>query len=169
MAQNDAMIVKHAKKVFQGLTSETLKSVMQERLELRTCITALRLRKHQTTAPSDINWGFGRWVEHINQHFKAPYFNLEGVFPWLKNAKQLLDNNDVLASERFILEIAFKQLQRYASLHHFDFEAVVIYVLKWNIIERSTQANVEVAKNRFNELVEQGLGDFNEPIFEDAT
>jgi hypothetical protein len=44
---------------------------------------------------------------------------------------------------------------------------VIIYVPKWDIVDRTTHYNIEAAKIRFTELVAQGLGNFAGPIFED--
>jgi hypothetical protein len=160
-------LIKHAKKAYTGFESETLKILVRNKMELRTCVAALRLRMQGENAPDNTHWGFGRWVSHINRNWNEAHFALENVFPWLPEAKILLEKKDAEGMERFILEHALKQLQRFTNQHYFDLEAVIIYVLKWNIIDRSTRYNVEAAKNRFTELVEQGLGNFADPILED--
>ncbi len=167
LASTDQELISHAKKVYAGFESETLKILVRDKMELRTCVAALRHRMQGEKAPDNTHWGFGRWVSHINRNWNETHFALETVFPWLPQAKGFLDKKDAEGMERFILERAFKQLQRFANQHYFDLEAVIIYVLKWNIIDRGTRYNIEAAKNRFTELVEEGLGNFADPIFED--
>ncbi len=157
--------LQNAKKVYQTLRSPTLRTIVRERLERRTCIAALRHRAYGLTAPSSKAWGFGRWVDHINRNWHEPHFGLEHAFPWLLQAQQFISNKDPEGLERFILELAFTQLQRLSGQHYFDFEAVVIYVLKWDIVDRTTRYNVAAAKTRFNELVNQGLGDSADALF----
>jgi hypothetical protein len=41
--------------------------------------------------------------------------------------------------------------------HYLDFEAVVIYVLRWDMIARWTTYDGEEAARRFDELVEQAM------------
>jgi hypothetical protein len=166
LTYSDRELISHAKKVYAGFESETLKRIVRDKMELRTCIAALRLRMQGENAPDNIRWGFGRWVHHINRNWNETHFALEKVFPWLPQAKSFLESKDAAGMERFILEHALKQLQRFTNQHYFDLEAVIIYVLKWNIVDRSTHYNIEAAKNRFTELVEQGLGDYAAPIFE---
>lgn len=167
LASSDRELISHAKKVYAGFRSETLKTLVRDKMELRTCVAALRHRMQGENAPDNTHWGFGRWVEHINRNWNERHFALENVFPWLPKAKSFLDKKDAEGMERFILERAFGQLQRFANRHYFDLEAVIIYVLKWNIVDRGTRYNTEAAKNRFTELVEEGLGSFTDPVFED--
>ena len=108
--------------------------------------------------PSDTPWGFGRWVGHITRNWTDPDFRLGGVFPWLGEADRLMRADDTVALERLILEQAYRRLQRQAGEHEFDFEAVVRYVLKWNIVDRWGRYNSEAAARRFEKLAEAGLG-----------
>ncbi|MFT4938390.1 MAG: hypothetical protein ACI88A_001417 [Paraglaciecola sp.] len=164
---SDQYINKQARKVYEQLQSDTLRSILRDKMELRTCIAALRRKALGQGAPDHTNWGFGRWVRHINHYWNEASFNLVTVFPWLPKAQQLIEQRDPEALERFVIERAFRQLQRFSGQHYFDFEAVVIYVLKWNIIDRSARYNVEGAKRRFAKLVHEGLGEFVNPEFED--
>jgi hypothetical protein len=165
---SDQHINKQAKKVYEELQSDTLRSILRDKMELRTCIAALRRKARGEGAPILKNWGFGRWVDHINHFWNEPNFNLVTVFPWFPKAQQLIQQGDPEALERLILERTFKQLQRFSCQHSFDFEAVVIYVLKWNIIDRTARYNVAGAKRRFVELVDESLGKFVSPEFKDT-
>ena len=61
---------------------------------------------------------------------------------------------------RSLEEQAWKNVSRQAGEHEFDFEAVVIYVLKWDIVDRWVRYNGEEAAKRFEELTRAGLGDY---------
>ena len=161
----DEVISKQAKKVYQQLQSETLRTIVRDKLELRTCIAALRRKALGQAAPNHTNWGFGRWVDHINRNWNETDFSLGTVFPWLGKARQLINKRDAEALERLILTDTFKRLLRLAGQHFFDFEAVVIYVLKWNLLDRASRSNVEGSNRRFTQLVDQGLGEFADALF----
>jgi hypothetical protein len=88
--------------------------------------------------------------------------------PWIKDAKQLLDAEDPLGLERLLLSVSHKQLKRHASRHYFDFEAVAIYVLKWNIFDRWAQSNAQDAAKRFEHLAQQAMADVADIDFEGA-
>jgi len=157
---SDQFISQRCRQLYAQLTSRTLRTIVRDKLELRTCIAALRLRAQGDEAPEPREWGFGRWVQHIARNWHEENFNLEHIYPWLPKAQQLIVQYDPEPLERFILEKAFTQLQRFSIQHYFDFEAVVIYVLKWNIIDRSVCYNTEVAKQRFSMLVSDAVKAF---------
>lgn len=152
-------VISRSKALLSALTQPTLQAVVTERMELRTAIAALRLRQGGVAAPAE-PWGFGKWTAHIAAHWEDPVFGLGRSMPWLRDVGQLLEKGDPLALERTLLEVTFRQLQRHAANHHFDFEAVVIYVLKWNIFDRWAQADGQAAAQRFAELSEDALKNF---------
>ena len=152
-------VIGRGRQALSRMDNETLQQVVRDRLEIRTCVAALRRRFRGEGPPHHgTPWGFGRWVGHIVRHWTEPGLGLDGVFPWLREADGLMTHGDTIALERLILDQSLKRLQRVAGHHTFDFEAVVIYVLKWNIIDRWARYNGEAATRRFSELTRAGLG-----------
>ena len=84
----------------------------------------------------------------------------------LIEADRLMKQEDTVALERLLLEQAALGLDRRAGEHLFDFEAVVIYVLKWNIIDRWVRYNAEAAARRFQDLTDSALGEYANMQFE---
>ena len=148
-------LLDQGKTVFQTLHNTTLKKIIQERLEIRTLILAMRMKHLGLSLPHAAPWGYGRWQKHIARHWNEPAFQLSNVFNWALKAEKLLQQNEPLKLETLLLDVAFRQLQRHDCNHNFDFEAVVIYVLKWNIINRTTQYNSYQAAQRFNQITGQ--------------
>lgn len=153
-------VIDRARAALTGIQNETLLQIVRDRLEIRTCVAALRRRyRGEGPPPRETVWGFGRWIGHITRNWTEPGFRLDGVFPWLRQADRLMQQDDATALERLLLEVSYKRLQRLAGEHIFDFEAVVIYVLKWNIVDRWGRYNAEAAARRFEDLTQAGLGD----------
>ncbi|WP_421726125.1 hypothetical protein [Bauldia sp.] len=166
---SDADVIARGRAALSQIKSETLRAIVLERLELRTAVSALRRRAHGEGPPADgAPWGFGRWVGHIVRNWSEPGFGLDRVFPWLREADGLLRADDPVGLERLILDQAQRLLQRHAAFHTFDFEAVVIYVLKWNIFDRWARANGTAAIARFDDMTAAGLGAFAELSFEES-
>ncbi len=160
-------VIDRGRTALSRIDNETLQLIIRDRLEIRTCVAAVRRRSRGEGPPQpDIPWGFGRWVSHITRHWTDPAFRLDGVFPWLREAEGLMAENDTIALERLILDQSYKQLQRLAGEHMFNFEAVVIYVLKWSIIDRWARYNGEAAIRRFNDLIQAGVGNHAALSFE---
>ena len=153
-------VIDRGRRALARIGSETLKDIVRDRLEIRTCIAALRRRNRGEGAPpADMRWGFGRWVDRMTRNWTEPGFRLDGVFPWIRELDRLMREGDPVAVERFVLQQAYKRLQRRAGFHTFDLEAVVIYVLKWNIFDRWARSNGEAAARRFEDLTLAGLGE----------
>lgn len=161
MAMTEAEFVARVKAVMQVIDNETLRLIIRDRLEIRTCIAALRRRHRGEAAPAPGTvWGYGRWLAHIARNWSETSFRLDGVFPWLREADSLLKAGESLGLQRLLLDQVWKNVSRHAGEHEFDFEAVVIYVLKWDIVDRWVRHDSEQAAQRFEEMTETGLGDY---------
>jgi hypothetical protein len=143
-----------------------LSEIMRSRMEVRTLNVALRRRRlGEKSAPTGQRWGYGRWVRHIERYWNEPGFRLQQVYPWVNEAEHLINTRDSLGLERLLLGAAWNNLTRISEGHEFDFEAVVIYVLRWDLIARWSSYDGSRAVVRFEQLVENGLGRYGQ-LFE---
>jgi hypothetical protein len=160
MGRSDDEIAVLARQFMSTLKDEWLYDIVLWRLELRTAVAALRRRSLGQNAPASLqNWGVGRWLDKIQRYWSEPGFRLEGVFPWILEANQMLNDQDTMSFERLLLGLEWNRLGRAGEGHYFDFIAVVIYVLRWNIIASWTRNEGQKAVKRFHALVTAGLGD----------
>jgi hypothetical protein len=161
IAMSDQQFVAKVRAEMKTITNETLRLIIRDRLELRTCMAALRRRNREQGPPSSASlWGYGRWLGHIRRNWQETSFRLDVVFPWLREADRLLRSGESLTLQRLLLDLVWKNLNRHAGEHEFDFEAVVIYVLKWDIVDRWVRHDSDLASERFDELTQAGLGDY---------
>lgn len=165
MSDGSDVAIARTKVALREITQPTLRAIIEERMDLRTAIAALRMKARGDAAPTQ-PWGYGRWAKHIAGNWGDLTFRLDTSMPWLREAAALMERNDPQELERFILGVTFKQLQRHATRHQFDFEAVVIYVLKWNIFDRWAQSDTQAAAKRFSDLSLDALRDFPDLILE---
>ncbi len=169
MKRSDAQFIAEAQRSFEEVHSPILQEIVAYRLNLRTIIAALRRRhRGESNPPMDQPWGFGRWVKYIERHWTEPEFHLEVMFPWVSEAYRLLNANDSVALERLQFELNWKMLQRVETGHYFDFEAVVIYVMRWSMVDRWIRYNGEAAVERFRKLVDAGREKFTDLFAENS-
>jgi len=162
MERGDDEIIARARAALPALENEFARELIVWRLELRTVSAALRRRHRGQAAPSaHDSWGYGRWVGHIRRHWSEPQFRLERVYPWLPEARTLLEAGDTLGMERLLLSVNWEHLDRVAVGHEFDFEAVLIYSLRWDLVARWTGYDAGGAAARFEEMLEAGMQDFS--------
>lgn len=160
LGTTDDEILDRAADVIPRIRSTTLREVASWRLELRTVVAALRRRALGQPAPApDHRWGYGRWVRRIAASWTLPDFGLGGILPWVQEFARLLDAGDSLGFERELLGVSWRTMSRAAEGHWFSFEAVALYVLRWDVIARWTDYDGARAAARFDALVREGLGD----------
>jgi hypothetical protein len=163
MAQTDTQFVQEAKHFFEEVDNPTLGEVVEHRLTLRTIVAALRRRhRGENEPPRGQIWGVGNWVSFLERHWSEPAFHLEPIFPWVSSVNSLLAANDLVGLERLQFEINWQMLDRVGAGHYFDFEAVVIYLMRWSMIDRWVRYNGEAAVKRFRKLVDSGIEKFTD-------
>jgi len=158
MDDDDEAILRRARQLVPAMASPFVRDLATWRLELRTVTAALR-RRHAGLGPPthSRNWGFGRWVPHIIRYWGEPQLRLERAFPWLPEASRCLEAEDALGLERLLLSAVWDHLKRISEGHHFDFEAVVVYCVRWDLVARWTGYDGDAALARFDELTEAAL------------
>ncbi|MEL6384604.1 MAG: DUF2764 family protein [Cyanobacteria bacterium J06626_18] len=161
MERSDAQFIAEAQRFFEAVYSPSLRELMTYRLDVRTILAGLRRRhRGESSPPSGQAWGVGNWVGYIERHWTEPGFHLEVMFPWVLEVDRLLREDDSMALERLQFEVNWKMLDRVGAGHYFDFEAVVIYVMRWSLVQRWTTYDGEAAVERFRQLVDSGTAQF---------
>ena len=128
---------------------------------VKNLLTAMRKRDVGHSSPGEGEaWGFGRWVGIMRTHWGDPDFGVGHIYPWVIDAHQLMLDGNTLGLERLFMRNAWEHLGRAGAGHYFDFEAVAVYVLRWDLIDRWTRYDAETATERITGLAEDGLGDY---------
>ena len=163
-ARDDAAFVAKANQFLQLSHNPTFRKLVDEHLTIRTIVAALRRRQRGEAEPPPPGetWGYGRWVSHIERHWKEPAFHLEAVFPWVVEANKLIEDGDWVGLERLQFSVTWAVLDRLGAGHNFDFEAVMIYLNRWSLVARWSCYNGEAAVKRFRDLVSVGLEQFSD-------
>ncbi len=164
----DAQIVGSTKALLDHLKSNTLKQAVEFVINLRTIVAALRRRRLGENSPPKSEWGFSPWIKRIERHWTEPDFGLGSAVHWLPEARRLWDGDDSVELERLILVQSWKQFSRLSNGHYFDFPAVVLYVLRWSLINRRVNYDRENAQKRFNSLIDDGIANFDQ-LFSNKT
>ena len=151
---DDAAVVKRYDELMQGVTNQLVHEVLTSGMDVRMITAALRRRRRGLGPPTI---GIGRWVEHIRHHFNQPEFGLTHVFPRIAEYERMLDQGDVLNLYRGLLEGTWTYLKRRADDYYFSFEAVVLYVARWNILRQWQELQAERGRSIFETFVTEAL------------
>ncbi len=138
--------------------NEFFRQVICWRLELRTLVAAMRKRRLGLRMPPERPaLGFGRWTLFIRNNWEQRDFGIGRQLPWLEEVYRLLEGEDSLALEKFLLNLVWQHYEQQGNGHYFDFEAVIIYVLRWDVISRWNHYHRQPALDRFSALVDNRL------------
>lgn len=149
---------KNAEHLLSNLHNTFLEEVIIWRLQIRTIMAAIRYRKLNSSAQNTAEFqGYGNIVSQIKKNWQSDDFALSHRFPWVKQAQQLFMTNETVALEKLLLNLSWQHYERIGQGHYFDFEAVIIYVLRWDVINRWAKNDQQKAMQQFELLVEQAL------------
>ncbi len=154
---DDAAVVKRYGELMQEIATPLVREVFAAAMDVRMVVAALRRRRHGLGPPTV---GFGQWLEHIRRHFNQPDFRLGHVFPGIIRFEQLLEQGDVLNLYRHMLGATWTYLRKRAEDYHFSFEAVVLYIARWEVMRQWQQLQAERGRVVFEALVTEALGEY---------
>ncbi|KPK62433.1 MAG: hypothetical protein AMS21_07580 [Gemmatimonas sp. SG8_38_2] len=138
--------------------NQDLRAMVDFRMNMRTVMVALRLRRRGKGAPSG-QWGTGPYTRFIESRWAEPEFGLAAVFPWIPDAQSLLDRGDAMELEKLLMGQSWKRLSQIADSRPFGFEQVFAFAYKWDILHRWLSYDAEKARERFEELIMEVTSD----------
>ena len=157
LEREDKAIVADARQLLEEEPSPLLREVIRERLEMRTLVAAMRRREQERQPQPGETWAIGRYSGRILANWHDPAFGLGHLFGWLNEAVRLLRNGETLALDRLLMFEAWRRLQRVEDRHDFSFDAVALYVMRWDILDRLGRQQEEAAKSRFESMLNGSL------------
>lgn len=158
----------HADKLLRHYKKNTcIYNILFSTVNLRIYVAVLRLQ--QTNNPIAMDFAgtiFETTIDNIIAKQKLPYFGMEYEYPWIKDALPYLRADKSFEFERFLLNHHWQLLAKMSANNWFNFNAIVIFMLKMNLIRRWLKYDAERAKSRLENMIndyvkELQLGDFN--------
>jgi Protein of unknown function (DUF2764) len=155
---SDVAVVQRFDVLMQDITNPLVRDILAYGMDVRMIAVALRSRRRGLGPPTV---GIGQWFDHIRRHFDQPDFKLGQVFPWIPEAERLLAQGDLLNLYRsYVLGATWTYLKKRAEDYYFSFEAVVLYIARWDIMRRWQQLQAERGREMFETLVTEALGEY---------
>ncbi|WP_156473642.1 DUF2764 family protein [Neptuniibacter marinus] len=129
--------------------SPVMLELINYQMELKTLLAALRCRAVGLDDPSQFH-GAGRWVQLIKKHWFEPGFGLDRVCPQLLQLQRLMSKEKPMLVEQYYNQQLWTSLRQAEHSHHFSFEALACFVLRWAIAERCLRYDGDKAVDTFN-------------------
>jgi hypothetical protein len=125
-------------------------------IAVRSIIVGLRCRRLQLDPPV----GHTSIQAQIARNWGHPDFRLGMRFPWIGELEAMLRSETPLDVERKKLEIGWQYAKRLSEQYFFTFEAVLLYLIQWDIVDRWTRRNADTGQERFEQLVTDAMGQY---------
>ena len=166
LQRTDAEMVSRYAMIMGEVRQAALRRMIEFRFGLRVVMAALRWRQMGTAAvTSDRETGAaGLWWQHIGRNWNHPDFGLASRCPWLPQARLLLERGETLALEHLLMGVVWDHLGDVGRGHYFDFDAVLVYVFRWEILDRWLRHHPGAAAVRIDRLVVEALGEHRYPL-----
>lgn len=133
-----------------------VREIMQDRVNIRTIVGALRRRRRNQDPPAAI----GPLVPTIRKNWGQPQFGIGLRFAWIEPFETLMESGRAIDAERVLYETMWHRRCRMADRYTFSFEAVLLYLTRWSIIDRWTSRDAEAGLERFDKIIEETLGEY---------
>jgi hypothetical protein len=154
--RTDQEVLATYNKLMAEISNPLLRELVESRMDTRTISSGLRRRRAGLPPPP----GVGKWVNHIRRHYNHPEFNLQGRYPWIGHFDRLMDAGDAMGAQRLLFDVNYALWSRMAEQYTFSFEAVILYLARWEIIDRWTSRDADRGRARFEQLITETLGDY---------
>lgn len=153
--RTDEEMVAHYDALISTVSNRWVRGLIDDRMEIRTITAGLRRRRADLDPPV----GVDPWASHIRRNWGLPEFGLGARHPWIARFRQFIEDSDVMEAERLLSSVAWTRWCRTAACHTFSFEAVILYLARWEIIDRWTSRDASRGRLRFEQLVSETLGE----------
>ncbi len=145
--------------IMAATRNRALRSTVEFRMDIRTVMVALRLKRMGRGLPSG-RWGVGRYTKMIESRWADPEFGLAAVFPWIPEARTFLDQGNAMELESLLMGLLWTKLSQVTDRHPFGFEQVFAFAFKWDILHRWLSYDAATARQRFDELISEATSDY---------
>lgn len=157
-----ADIVAQYEKAMKVIEHPALRDLVEYRMDERTVMVALRMRQRGERPQPEVPWGVGRWTRKIEAHWDDSDLGVKSTFPWVDNARALVQSDDALELERMLLGVIWNKLTEIEGRSQFGFERVISFVFKRDLFKRWLTYDARAAKERFQELTVEVTRDHQE-------
>jgi hypothetical protein len=154
--RTDDEFCSHYERITARVNHRFVRDLIEQVMTRRTIVSGLRRRRLGLGPPVGVGWV----ARHIAGHWSHPDFRLAARFPWIAQVDGQLGGDSPFELERILLGIAWKHAKQLADQYQFSFEAVLLYLIRWEIVYRWTRRDAKAGQEKFEQLAAEAMGEY---------
>lgn len=164
LEKTDEQVIARYHELMRSSSNDLVRHLIQTRTESRLLLSAFRRQRAGLAPPTWELRPNDPLAEQVRKHWSTPQFGLRGPYRWLEAFAKHYDAGDMVGAQRVIFAERWNDWTQIAQRYTFSLEAVIAYLVRWEIVDRWTSQNAEAGKARFHNLVEETLGEYAKPV-----
>jgi hypothetical protein len=152
--RTDEEVQREYDRLMRNITNGLVRDIIEHRMDVRTITSGLRRRRLGLAPPAAV----GHYVARIRMDWGHPDFRLAREQPWIPLFRRHLDAHEPLQAERQLLLATWKRWVKLADRFHFSFETLLLYLARWEIVDRWTRLDAILGRRRFDTLLRETIG-----------
>lgn len=154
----DKSVLEKHQQLIEASPNALVREIVRHRFEVRTIVASLRRKRDGETVPT----GYPPLVQLIRRNWDAVNFNLGPRFQWIDPFINACENGRLAEAQHVLFTDLWTTWSRLEQRYHFTFESILLYVARWEIVERWTSQDAAHGRERFEELIRETLGEYAE-------
>jgi hypothetical protein len=154
--RTDLDVCRHYDQFMESFQNPLARRWVDYAMTVRTIVSALRRRRLGLDAPPGVGWS----AEHIARNWAHPDFRLAVRLPWIAEVDAQLNGDSPFELERTLLNLKWTHAKRLADQYQFSFEAVLLYLIRWEIVFYWTRRDAALGQEKFERLVANTMGKY---------
>jgi hypothetical protein len=156
LSATDEDVVARWKEFLATTRNEMARQIVAYRMDVRTIVAALRCRRRGLPMPPSLS----EWLPTIRRNTSEPSLGLGTRFPWIAVVDKHLADGNVDDADRLLLGNIYEQWSRWSAGRPASFEALLLYVARWDVIHRFVSRDRQRGEQRMEQLVTEAIGDY---------
>lgn len=140
-------------RLMRTIKNPLVREMVNHRMDVRTITCGLRRRRLGLSPPT----GVGQYVDVIRNKWRDADFGLATKLPWISALREALEAKRTLAVERQLLLATWNRWVKLSDAYHFSFETILLYLARWEIVDRWTRLDETLGQQKFDQLLREVL------------
>lgn len=154
--RTDQEVVATYERLMREIDNRLVRKIINHRIEMRTIVSGVRRRRLGSGPPV----GSMEIVDSIRRGWNDPGFGIQSRYRWIEPFTRAFESGRVRVAQHILFSDLWKTWTQNAQQYHFSFEAIILYLARWEIVDRWTSQDADEGRRRFDDLITETLGEY---------